>query len=74
MELNVTLGNIVDIFAQDNKVAITDPVYPVYLDTNVMSGRSGKYNDKTGTYENIVYLPVTAENDFKQLYQKKKSI
>ena len=36
-------GNIVDIFAQDNKVAITDPVYPVYLDTNVMSGRSGKY-------------------------------
>ena len=40
-------GNIVDIFAQDNKVAITDPVYPVYLDTNIMSGR------------NITYLPVT---------------
>ena len=39
-------GNIVDIFAQNNKVAITDPVYPVYLDTNVMSGRSGKYNKK----------------------------
>ena len=58
-------GNIVDIFSQDNKVAITDPVYPVYLDTNVMSGRAGKYNEKTGTYENIVYLPVTAENDFK---------
>ena len=37
-------GNIVDIFSQDNKVAITDPVYPVYLDTNVMAGRSGKYN------------------------------
>lgn len=45
-------GNIVDIFAQNNKVAITDPVYPVYLDTNIMSGRS------------ITYLPVTAENNF----------
>ena len=39
-------GNIVDIFAKDNVVAITDPVYPVYLDTNVMSGRSGKFNSK----------------------------
>ncbi len=45
-------GNIVDIFAQNNKVAITDPVYPVYLDTNIMSGRS------------ITYLPVTEENNF----------
>ena len=58
-------GNIVDIFAKENKVAITDPVYPVYLDTNVMSGRSGKYNKEKQIYENIVYLPVTAENDFK---------
>ena len=65
-------GNIVDIFAQDNKVAITDPVYPVYLDTNVMSGRSGKYNEKTGTYENIVYLPVTAENNFEPQLPKEK--
>ena len=65
-------GNIVDIFAQDNKVAITDPVYPVYLDTNVMSGRSGKYNEQTGTYENIIYLPVTAENDFKPELPKEK--
>ena len=39
-------GNIVDIFAKENKVAITDPVYPVYIDTNVMSGRSGKYNEE----------------------------
>lgn len=45
-------GNIVDIFAQNNKVAITDPVYPVYLDTNIMSGRT------------ITYLSVTAENNF----------
>ena len=58
-------GNIVDIFATDNKVAITDPVYPVYLDTNVMSGRSGNYNSKTGMYEKIVYLSVNKENDFK---------
>jgi len=57
-------GNIVDIFGIDNKIAITDPVYPVYLDTNVMSGRSGKYNEETGKYENIVYMPATAENNF----------
>ena len=57
-------GNIVDIFGTDNKVAITDPVYPVYLDTNVMSGRSGNYNEKTGMYENVVYMPVTKENNF----------
>lgn len=62
--INSDCGNIVDLFAQDNKVAIADPVYPVYLDTNVMSGRSGKYNKEKGMYENIVYLPVTAENGF----------
>ena len=65
-------GNIVDIFAKKNKVAITDPVYPVYLDTNVMSGRSGKYNEEKGIYENIVYLPVTAENNFKPEIPKEK--
>ncbi len=65
-------GNIVDIFSVENKVAITDPVYPVYLDTNVMSGRSGKYNEKSDTYENIVYLPVTAENNFKPEFPKGK--
>ena len=57
-------GNIVDIFCRKNKVAITDPVYPVYLDTNVMSGRSGIYNKENGMYENIVYMPVTKENGF----------
>ncbi len=65
-------GNIVDIFAKYNKVAITDPVYPVYLDTNVMSGRSGNYNKEKGIYENIIYLPVTAENDFKPQLPKEK--
>ena len=57
-------GNIVDIFAQDNIVAITDPVYPVYLDTNVMAGRSGDYNSEKGIYEKIVYMPANSENGF----------
>ena len=57
-------GNIVDIFGIDNKVAITDPVYPVYLDTNIMSGRTGEYNQITGKYDNLIYIPVTAENNF----------
>lgn len=65
-------GNIVDIFSQNNKVAITDPVYPVYLDTNVMSGRGGKYNKEKEIYENIVYLPVIAENDFKPELPKER--
>ena len=65
-------GNIVDIFAKDNIVAITDPVYPVYLDTNVMAGRSGEFDNEKGTYKNIVYLPVTAENDFKPELPKEK--
>lgn len=56
-------GNIVDIFAVNNKVAVTDPVYPVYVDTNVMSGRTGSYKD--GKYEGLIYMPMTAENNFK---------
>ena len=56
-------GNILDIFGRNNKVAITDPVYPVYVDTNVMDGRTGDA-DASGRYEGVVYLPVTAENDF----------
>lgn len=65
-------GNIVDILAQDNKVAITDPVYPVYLDTNIMSGRGGKYDKETGKYENIVYIPATSENNFVPELPKEK--
>ncbi len=56
-------GNIVDIFSINNKVAVTDPVYPVYVDTNVMSGRTGSYKD--GKYEGLIYMPMTAENNFK---------
>ena len=61
-------GNIVDIFSKDNKVAITDPVYPVYLDTNIMSGRSGHFNSNTGKYENIIYMPCTSENNFEPVF------
>jgi len=56
-------GNIQEIFGTDNVVALTDPVYPVYLDTNVMAGRTGEAGDD-GRYAGIVYLPATAENGF----------
>jgi len=56
-------GNIQEIFGLDNVVALTDPVYPVYLDTNVMAGRSGPADDE-GRYAGIVYMPATAENSF----------
>lgn len=56
-------GNILDIFGKDNKIAVTDPVYPVYVDTNVMAGHTGDANDK-GEYDGLVYLPITAENGF----------
>jgi len=56
-------GNILDIFGAGNTVAVTDPVYPVYVDTNVMAGHTGA-GDASGRYGGLVYLPVTAENDF----------
>lgn len=56
-------GNILDIFGKDNKIAVTDPVYPVYVDTNVMAGHTGPANE-SGEYEGLVYLPISAENDF----------
>ncbi len=56
-------GYILDVLGGQNKVAITDPVYPVYVDTNVMAGHTGPVK-KDGRYEGIVYLPCTPENDF----------
>ena len=56
-------GNIQEIFGQECRIAVTDPVYPVYVDTNVMAGRSGPAG-KDGRYEGITYLPATAENGF----------
>lgn len=55
-------GNIQEIFATDIRIAIADPVYPVYLDTNVMAGRTGPFQD--GRYQSVVYLDSTAENNF----------
>ncbi len=57
-------GNIGELFSKDNVVAITDPVYPVYLDTNIMAGRTGNYNKEQDKYEKIVYIPATSENNF----------
>ena len=56
-------GNILDIFGNNNKIAITDPVYPVYVDTNVMAGNTGEANER-GAYEGIYYMPCNAENGF----------
>lgn len=57
-------GNIGDIFSQDNVVAVCDPVYPVYVDTNAMAGRAGDFDPATGRWNKIVYMSCTAENDF----------
>lgn len=57
-------GNIQEIFAQDNRIAVCDPVYPVYIDSNVMAGRTGEYDAKTQTWSNVIYMPCTAENNF----------
>lgn len=56
-------GNILDIFGDHNSIAVTDPVYPVYVDTNVMAGHTGPANER-GEYGGLVYLPINAENDF----------
>jgi LL-diaminopimelate aminotransferase len=56
-------GNILDIFGDNNTIAVTDPVYPVYVDTNVMAGHTGDVTE-AGEYAGLVYLPITAENNF----------
>lgn len=58
------VGNIQEIFGLNNKVAICDPVYPVYVDTNVMAGRSGNYNASIGGFEDLIYMPCTESNGF----------
>ena len=57
-------GNIQEIFAKDNRIAVCDPVYPVYVDTNVMAGRTGTYDSRKETWSNVVYMPCTKETDF----------
>ena len=57
-------GNIQEIFSKDCKVAVCDPVYPVYVDTNVMAGRAGTYDETSGKWSNIIYMPCTKETGF----------
>ena len=57
-------SNIQEIFSLDNKIAVCDPVYPVYVDTNVMAGRSGEYNPNTQNFDGMIYMPCLEENDF----------
>ena len=57
-------GNIGDLFDVDNVIAVCDPVYPVYVDSNAMSGRAGEYDAATEKWSNIAYMPTTAENGF----------
>lgn len=58
------LGRIIELFDKDNTVAVPDPVYPVYIDTNVIAGRSGNFNNTTNTFEKIKYLSMNSENNF----------
>ena len=57
-------GNIQELFAADNVIAVSDPVYPVYVDTNVMAGRTGEYDEKTEQWSDVIYMPCRAENNF----------
>ena len=57
-------GNIGDIFGDDNKIAVCDPVYPVYVDANAMSGRTGEYDASTQKWSNVIYMPCTKETNF----------
>lgn len=57
-------GNIQEIFSVDNKIAVCDPVYPVYIDTNVMAGRTGRYDATHGTWSDVIYMPCHAGNNF----------
>ncbi|MCO1600572.1 LL-diaminopimelate aminotransferase [Desulfosporosinus nitroreducens] len=61
-------ANFQEIFGTGNIMAVTDPVYPVYVDSNVMAGRTGNFNSEKGQYESIVYLPCTEENEMKPAF------
>lgn len=63
-------GNIQEIFSKDCKIAVCDPVYPVYVDTNVMAGRAGSYNALTDMYDRVIYMPCTAATGFAPEFPK----
>ena len=68
-------SNIQEILGLDNRIAVGDPVYPVYVDSNVMAGRAGDYNSTTGTWSNVIYMPCKEENGFMpQLPEEKVDI
>ncbi len=57
-------SNIQEIFSADCKIAVCDPVYPVYVDSNVMAGRAGDWDETVSRFTNVIYMPCTAENNF----------
>jgi len=65
-------GNIQEIFAQDSRIAVCDPVYPVYVDSNVMAGRCGIYSRETERWSDVIYMPCTADNDFAPSFPKEE--
>lgn len=66
-------ANIQEIFGLGNTVAVCDPVYPVYLDSNVMAGRTGEYRESTGRYDKVVYMPCTEVNRFLPEFPKENA-
>ena len=66
-------GNIGDIFDLDNVVAVCDPVYPVYVDTNAMAGRAGNWNSDTGRWDRLIYMPCVYENNFTPQIPKERA-
>ncbi len=66
-------GNIGDIFGVDNVVAVCDPVYPVYVDTNAMAGRAGDYQEELGKWSKLIYMPCVEENGFSPEPPKEKA-
>lgn len=63
-------GNIQELFSLDNKIAVCDPVYPVYVDSNVMAGRTGTYDADAKTWSDVIYMPCTLENHFTPEFPK----
>ena len=66
-------GNIGDIFGVDNVVAVCDPVYPVYVDTNAMAGRAGEYQEELGKWNKLIYMPCVEANGFSPEPPKEKA-
>lgn len=66
------IGRIIELFDTNNSIAVPDPVYPVYVDTNVIAGRSGNFNNITNTFENIEYLTMNTDNNFVPSIPQKK--